>query len=272
MSDDMTRIDLSFPIRSAGPQVKSRRLAPPPLTLDCALFLDIDGTLLEIAATPDSVEVDAAIATQLQTLARVLGGAVALVTGRAIRDADKLFAGPRLPIAGQHGCERRSADGSLHEHAPQPVGIEPLRAALGELAARHQGLMLEDKGATLALHYRLAPRLSAHVHRTVRAHVLQAVAAGGAWSLQRGKGLVEVRPEGIDKGTAIVDYMGEPPFRGRTPVFIGDDVTDELGFAAIEQLGGWAVKVGPGRTRASYRLADVSAVRVWLAGISQESR
>src|SRR5215471_18629709 len=155
-----------------------RRRAPPPLTPDCALFLDIDGTLLEIAPTPDGVRVDSVIAALLPALARRLDGALALITGRAIVDADRLFPDPPLAIAGQHGCERRSADGSVHRLAPRSAGYARLRSELRRLEERHRGLMLEDKGATLAVHYRAAPRLASHVHRTLRAQVARAAAEG----------------------------------------------------------------------------------------------
>jgi trehalose 6-phosphate phosphatase len=239
---------------------------PPPLDTGAALFLDIDGTLLELAPTPALVHVHEDVTERLPALARELDGAVALITGRAIADADGLFPGLSLPMAGQHGTERRSADGTIHRHRlPQP-GIARLRRELARFAARHPGVTLEDKGATLALHYRQAPRLAAHVHRTMRAQVA-AGARGRAWRVQPGKGIVELRPDGRDKGTAIAEFMAEPPFRGRMPVFLGDDRTDEFGFAAVARMGGWSVKVGAGPTRARYRLPDVAAVRRWIAAV-----
>jgi trehalose 6-phosphate phosphatase len=242
-----------------------RRGAPPALSLHCALFLDIDGTLLRLAVAPDRVHVDGDVAALLPALAAKLSGALALVTGRSIASADRLFPDLALPIAGQHGCERRSMDGSLHLHAEGVIGLTRLREGMARLVARHPGLLLEDKGATLALHYGLTPQLAGYVHRAVRAEVALAAAAGATLRLQRGKRIVEVKPDGRDKGTAIVEFMSEKPFHGRRPVFVGDDLTDEFGFAAVEKLGGWAVKVGIGATRAQYRLPDVDAVRVWLA-------
>jgi trehalose 6-phosphate phosphatase len=237
------------------------------LHADCALFLDIDGTLLELASAPDRVHVDAGIARLLPLLAKKLGGAVALVTGRALADADRLFDGLSLPIAGQHGLERRAADGSVHRHRTSPAGIERLRHDLARFAARHEGLHLEDKGTTFALHYRAAPRLASHVHRAMRAHLAAVVAFEPHWKLQPGKGLLEIGPAGRDKGTAILEYLTEPPFAQRVPVFVGDDRTDEYGFTAVASLDGWAVKVGRGRTNAQFRLADVGAVRRWLAAL-----
>ena len=240
-----------------------RRGRPPALDTRCALFLDIDGTLLDLASTPDSVRVDADIRALLPALADRLGGAVALITGRAIADADRLFKGLALPVAGQHGLERRAADGSIHLHEASMRGLERLRRELARFATRHPGLLLEDKGATLALHYRRAPGLAAHVHRTLRT-MLRTTAVSAQWRLQPGKRILEIKPDGRDKGTAMLEYMAEPPFAGRLPVFVGDDLTDEYGFVAATHLGGWAVKVGRGPTRARFRLPDVAAVRAWL--------
>ncbi len=236
------------------------RPPPPPLEADCALFLDIDGTLADLERSPDAVHIDDAIAAALPRVARWLDGALALVTGRAITSADRLFPGLTLPMAGQHGCERRDAAGGIHLHAPARGTQARLRRLLQRLAKRHPQLLLEDKGASLALHYRSAPHLAAHVHRTVR----QSVAQEAGYTVQPGKLLVEVRPEGRDKGTAIDDFMAEDPFAGRVPVFVGDDLTDEHGFAAVERMGGWTVKVGGGRTAARFRLANPAAVRQWL--------
>jgi trehalose 6-phosphate phosphatase len=239
---------------------------PPPLTAGCALFLDIDGTLLELAATPQAVSVDAAIVELLPSLAIALNGAVALITGRSITDVDGLFTGLTLPIAGQHGCERRDANGMLHLHAPARSTLTQLRKLLADFAAAHPGVMLEDKGATLAVHYRLAPDLAGEVHRTVESSVARAAPTG--LTLQPGKQLIEVRPDDRDKGKAIRDFMAERPFLGRRPVFVGDDAGDEHGFAVVQRMrGGIGVKVGPGRTRAKYALNNVADVRRWLSAL-----
>lgn len=241
------------------------RTLPPPLTARDALFLDIDGTLLELAPTPGAVEVDAQIASLLPALHATLGGACALVTGRSLTDVDRLFPGARLPAAGQHGCERRDAAGALHLHAPDRRVLARLCRLFTEFAARHEGLLVEDKGASLALHYRQAPQLASHVHRTISTALAEF--PDSAIRLQPGKRLVEVRPDGRDKGTAISDFLREAPFAGRRPVFVGDDVGDEHGFAVIRRFGGVGVKVGPGPTRAGHRLPDVAAVRTWLAAL-----
>jgi trehalose 6-phosphate phosphatase len=252
-------------VRIAAARRRAQRQGPPPaLDRRAALFLDIDGTLLDLAPVPALVRVDGDIATLLPALARDLGGAVALITGRTIADADALFPTLTLPVAGQHGAERRAADGSTHRHRLPFPGLSRLRRELALFVARHDGVVLEDKGATLALHYRQTPRLASHVHRTLRAHLSMAT-RGRSWRLQAGKGIVEVRPDGRDKGTAITEFMLEAPFRARIPVFVGDDRTDEYGFEAVARMGGWSVKVGPGQTRARFRLIDVAAVRRWLA-------
>jgi len=244
------------------------RPPPPALARDCALFLDIDGTLAELAQTPDAVRVDEAVAQALPRLARELGGALALVTGRAITSADLLFPGLNLAMAGQHGCERRDAAGAIHLHAPRKETYARLCKLFRALAKRHPELLIEDKGAAIALHYRAVPQLASHVHRTLRKSIREAV----GYELQAGKMLLEVRPEGRDKGAAIDDFMAETPFAGRLPVFVGDDLTDEHGFATVERLGGWTIKVGAGRTMARYRLPSVAAVTHWLkAPIADEA-
>ncbi|HVE50294.1 MAG TPA: trehalose-phosphatase [Casimicrobiaceae bacterium] len=256
--------------RRAMRSLRLLRRAPPALASGCAVFLDIDGTLLELAPAPDAVYVDPEIAKLLPNVRRSLGGALALITGRSISDVDRLFPGLRMTVAGQHGCERRDALGTLHLHAPRTETLERLRTLFTDFARKYEGLLVEDKGSTLAIHYRQAPQLAAKVHKTM----IDGVAAtdAKAYRLQPGKQLLELRPDNRDKGTAIRDFMAERPFKGRCPVFIGDDRTDEHGFEVIDQMGGWSVKVGRGRTRARYRLADVSAVRRWLGTHIEEQK
>jgi len=236
-------------------------VSPPAPETDWALFLDIDGTLLTHAETPDAVYVDDALRALLERLQAQNGGALALVSGRAIADVDALFEPLVLPVAGQHGVEWRDAAGNVH-HLPFPE--EHLRQVAQRFAAfkaRHPGIVFEDKGHNLALHYRLAPQLE----REVRTLVEHAVAdLGENFELQAGKMVYELKPGGHDKGTAIEAFLSTAPFEQRTPVFIGDDLTDEYGFATVQRLGGHAVKVGEGESVAEWRLADVEAVRAWL--------
>jgi trehalose 6-phosphate phosphatase len=233
----------------------------PPLAPDWAFFLDVDGTLLEHAERPDEVRVQPPVLRLLEALRRGTGGAVALISGRAIADLDRLFVPLVLPLAGQHGVERRDAAGRLHRHAFPAELLRWAAARIGEFAARHEGLLFEDKGYNLALHFRLAPQLAGAAQSAVRAAAEQ---LGGEFEVQEGRMVVELKPSGRDKGVAIEEFMREAPFAGRTPVFVGDDLTDEYGFGVVNRLGGYAVKVGAGQSAAPFRLADAAAVRAWL--------
>ena len=255
--------------REARKRSARRPAAPPRPRLDWAYFIDLDGTLLEIAEMPSAVNIDASLTDLIARLHGACGGAVALISGRALSDLDGLLRLPRVPMAGQHGLERRDGAGRLWIHAASPAVKYEAKAILAPALARHAGLLLEDKGLTLALHYRRAPHLAAYARRT-----LERLAIGCAEHVmvQTGKCVVELKPAGVDKGTAIVDYMAEPPYRGRRPVFVGDDSTDERGFVAINDLGGISIKVGSGDSCARYRLADVETVRAWLEQAVQEDR
>jgi len=240
----------------------SGQIRPPPDTeIDWAFFLDVDGTLLEIADQPSSVHVDTELLELVAQLHQLSGGAVALVSGRSISDLEALLGTLRLPLAGQHGLERRDAAGRLWIHAAPPGAKCAIKEALAPVLARHPGLLLEDKGLTLALHYRQAPHLAAYAHRLMARLMRE---AGGELELQKGKRVIEIKPAGVDKGTAVAEYLTESPFRGRHPVFIGDDLNDEHGFAEVNRLGGISIKVGSGRSCAAYRLSGVAAVRRWL--------
>ena len=240
----------------------NRRRHPPAPQHDWAYFLDVDGTLIDIADTPDAARVDAASLDLVAGLHGAGGVALALVSGRSLADADRLLSGLQVPLAGQHGLERRDAAGRLHRHAAAPAAMQHVLKRLGPVLARHPALLLENKGLSLALHYRQAPRLAGYLHRLMLRLVAE---AGGGLSLQKGKRVLEVKPGGVDKGTAIEQFLGEPPFLGRRPVFIGDDVTDEHGFAMVNRMRGVSIKVGSGPCCARYRLRDVKAVRDWLA-------
>ena len=240
---------------------KTRPGPPPPPRLDWAYFLDVDGTLIDIADTPDAVHVDDALLALIARLQRASGGAVALVSGRALSFLDHRLGALHLPVAGQHGLERRDASGRVWMHAAPPAARSAIKAALAPVLARHPGLLLEDKGLTLALHYRLAPQLAAYAHRLM---ARLAAAANAGLEVQRGRRVAEIKPAGVDKGAAVAAYLAEPPFARRRPVFIGDDLNDEHGFAEVNRLDGISIKVGKGASCARYRLADVAAVRRWL--------
>lgn len=237
---------------------------PPEMDAARAYFFDVDGTLLEIAATPSGVQVEAELIATIRRLHERTGGAVAFISGRNVADIDALFPGLRLPIAGQHGLERRDASGALHRHVPQGVDWPGLKARIHTAFAGVEGLLLEDKGLSLAVHFRQQPALESQVAETLQRLL---AGAGDAIRLQPGKCVLEVKPAGRDKGTAIAEFMAEPPFSGRRPVFIGDDTTDEYGFRVVNDLGGDSVKVGDGHSAARWRLENVPAVRAWLADI-----
>jgi trehalose 6-phosphate phosphatase len=189
------------------------------------------------------------------------GGALALISGRSLRDLDLLFPRAALPAAGQHGLERRNDRGHVWRLHVSSDSMSLARARLAALASRYRALVVEDKGLSLALHFRAAPQLERLVHDTVRSIVAE---LGDGYVVQTGKLVVELRPVGADKGEAIAAFMSEVPFRGRVPVFIGDDATDEHGFAVVNAMGGHSLKVGDGATIARWRVPDVQAVERWL--------
>lgn len=226
-----------------------------------ALFLDVDGTLLSIADHPDAVHVPAQLLSLLEQLKNRLNSAIALISGRAISDLDGLFAPLKLPSAGVHGLERRGADGAVHQAAGSEL-LDPLRAPLADYVEAREGLLLEDKRQSLALHYRNAPAYEAEL----KAFLGELVGASPSpLELKRGKMVIEVKPAGANKGTAIEAFMEEPPFAGRVPVFIGDDVTDEDGFRSVNRMGGLSIRVGVDESSAAaYSLPDEDAVVAWL--------
>lgn len=235
--------------------------APPSPRPDWAYFVDLDGTLLDIAPTPSDVRLDEEVQTLLTELSAFAGGALALISGRSISDIGALISEPCLPIAGQHGLERRDAMGRITVHEVQSNGLERAAGLLEREVGRHSGLLLEQKGLSLAVHYRAAPELADHVHALMGELCAE---LGSGYVLQEGKRVMELKPAGKDKGVAVQEFMREPPFRGRTPVFLGDDATDEYAFAAVNDANGISIKVGPGKTGARFRLRDVRAVRRWL--------
>ena len=228
---------------------------------DWALFLDVDGTLLEIATIPAAVRVPERAIDVLRALKTRLGGAMALVSGRRIADLDALFAPLTLPIAGVHGAERRDAAGN-RTTPERGARLAPARRVLAAWQVAHAGTLLEDKGAALALHYRAAPEWESAARRVV----IEALAAVGPdFHLQEGKKVLELKAYSTGKGVAIETFMNEPPFKGRIPVFLGDDMTDEDGFETVNRLGGHSIAVGVDRpTRARFRFRDEREVLNWL--------
>jgi len=233
----------------------------PPFSRNWAFFLDLDGTLLEIEDTPDAVGIGPDEKRLLERLVAGAGGAVAVISGRALARIDQILAPLVLPAAGQHGAERRDAKGLRHRHRFPANVLRPVAVGIRSFAAQHQGLVFEDKGASVALHYRKAPQLA----RAAQAAVRDAAGPlGEAVEVQDGKMVVELKPAGCDKGKAIAQFMQEAPFAGREPVFIGDDVTDEYGFRVVNAMGGHTVKVGEGPSAARWRLENPASTRAWL--------
>jgi trehalose 6-phosphate phosphatase len=238
-------------------------VVPLPTTAWC-LFLDVDGTLLELADHPGAVFVDSALKDLLIRLRSAASGALALVSGRTLTDLDRLFDGLALPLAGLHGCERRDANGELHV---APVAIEQLaevRAGLTRLVARHEGLFLEDKGAGLALHFLKARQLEHELRAEV---ALLAAPLVPKFALLDGHAVIEIKPAAHTKDSAVTAFMEEDPFRGRRPIFIGDDQTDYGGFAAVRRFDGLPIAVGP-RVQSEWWLPGPAAVRQWLGELA----
>ncbi len=231
----------------------------PLLTTAHALFLDFDGTLTELAPRPDAVRVASGLIPTLASLHDHLGGALAIVTGRPESDIDHFLAPLRLPLASEHGAQYRLTD--VSRPSIEPPDLAPVLQAVQSLTALYPMLLVERKQASVALHYRQAPQLEALCYATLaRAiHYVEGV------ELLHGKCVFEVKPRGAHKGQAIVDFMSVAPFAGRTPVFVGDDVTDEAGFAAVQAAGGWGIKVGEGQTTARHRCMSPAALRGWLS-------
>jgi len=236
---------------------------PPPLGSlreqgPVALFLDFDGTLVDLADTPDGIVVPAKLTARLVQLADRLGGALALISGRAVIDLERHCGPLEIARAGSHGIDRRLADGSALGLAPEPM---PTSAAdrLRRFAIE-QGLRLETKPHGSALHYRDNPAAE-----TAGRDFAQSLAAEHGLVVKYGKFVIELVRPGADKGGAVRAFMQEGPFAGCVPIFVGDDVTDEDGMAAATALGGFGILVGEERpTAARYLLADPQAVHEWL--------
>lgn len=238
---------------------------PPPPEPDWALFLDVDGTLLDIAETPDGVRVRSETVPLLARLRGVLDGAVALVSGRSLECLDEMFTPLRLPAAGLHGVERRRADGTVTRGAAFRDGLNGARRTLREFGESCPGSIIEDKGSAIAVHYRLAPECEAEARRVVYALLAD---LGEDYRVQEGKMVVELKPGSAGKDTAVAAFLREPPFLSRRPVFVGDDLTDEDGFAEVNRRGGLSIRVGDHDTsEALYRLSSVSQVHRWLAEV-----
>lgn len=246
--------------------VSSPFLPPPPhhLLQGAALFLDFDGTLVELAPTPDAVRVHDRLINLLSLLSERLQGRLAIISGRPVAGIRE-FLPLRLAAVGSHGMEFGAADGAI-EVPDRPAALDDTLAAMTELSERTPGTLVEDKPLGAVLHYRLAPDAEAACME-----LATALANEHGLHVERGKMMVEVRAPGGDKGRAIERLMREPELRDARPIFMGDDFTDEPGFAAAARLGGAGVLVGPPRsTEATYHLEGVAQTLAWLETAAAE--
>ncbi len=227
-------------------------------------LLDIDGTLLDFAPTPAGVLVSARLQASLAKLWMKTGGAVALVSGRALADIDGIFAPLELPAIGGHGAEIRPRikDGLLPGHSP----LLDERIRRGVVALAEKGVLVEDKGYSMAVHYRLAPELKEKVERRVKA--LLSGPEERRYELLRGKCVIEIKPKTYNKGSAVLELLDHAPFKGRRPVFIGDDVTDEAVFEILPEVDGIGFSVGALMEGAVGVFGKPQDVRDWIARVA----
>ncbi|MCW5695144.1 MAG: trehalose-phosphatase [Bauldia sp.] len=232
-----------------------------------AFFIDIDGTLIDIAPTPEAVFVPPWLPAALERLTERLGGALALVSGRAIAGIDDLLAPARLAAAGLHGDELRFP-GEAVETQPAPPALARLRPRLAALVAGWPGAFFEDKGSAIAVHYRGNPEAGPAIIAAIDGMIAD---FASELSAQPGKMVVEIKPARAGKDKAVRALMARPPFLGRRPLVLGDDFTDETMFRAANDLGGVAIRVGHGDrpTEAAYHLPDPQAVREWIAELAE---
>ena len=231
-----------------------------------ALFLDIDGTLVDLAETPNSIVVPSSLPHDLDALSKKLGGALALVTGRAISFVDPLFYPFHFPVAGLHGAERRDASGHIQRIVVTPA-FEAMKRRIAEEASQWPGVLVEDKGAAVAAHYRLAPECQPLVEAMMDRYFVE---AGSDFALQRGKMVVEIRPARAGKGDAVTAFLNEAPFKGRRAFAAGDDFTDEAMFRTVNDLGGQSLFIGLDsvETQAHVRVPSPAVLRRMLAKLA----
>lgn len=243
---------------------------PPPASISFdrdALFLDFDGTLAGIAPAPDQVAFTPEARVVVETLVQCFSGAVAIVTGRQVSEIDHHLAPLKLPVSALYGLVHRASDGAISDLRPPGTLVAHASGVLKHFVERHPGLLLELKGQTIALHYRARPELASACHAAAKA----ALKDQQGLKIMDGKMVVEIVPAEADKGRAVLTFLDEPPFFGRRPVYIGDDVSDEAAFAVAAELGGVTIKIGPGRTAARHRAANNADVLAWLRAVSANS-
>jgi trehalose 6-phosphate phosphatase len=245
------------PLASIG----ARHMLPPIVDLEqYCIFLDFDGTLVEIEDRPDDVRIEAATLQLIEKLRDKVGRALALVTGRDIHVIDRLLYPLVLPVAGVHGLQRRDASGRLHSPVIDQSIVESIAAQVEAAFLSEPGVVIERKTGAVAIHFRLRPDFEKQCHALARKitrdrpdlHMIQ------------GKMVCEIRLHGNDKGGVIATFLEERPFKGKKPIFVGDDATDEPGFVAVNARDGVSIKIGEDPTSAKYRAANISELRDWF--------
>ncbi len=233
-----------------------------------ALFLDLDGVLAAIEKTPEAVGPDARRNAVLARLAEAAEGRVAVLSGRTVADVDRILERAIPTVAGVHGLERRDAEGAT-DFLPADTAMPSVLKTLNEFAAERDGVLIEDKGPAIALHYRLAPTAE-----QASMDLARSLADDNGLVLQPGQCVIEIKTPGADKGVALTEIMARAPFAGATPVMLGDDLTDEFAFRAAQKLGGAGIFVGPSEhltrpTDAQYALSGPQAVLDWLNSLTE---
>lgn len=254
-----------FNVDIAGPDLELAQGLPDLDLRQYAILLDIDGTILDLAPSPQQVQVPANLRQTLERLRELTGGALALVSGRTLANIDLIFAPLKLAAIGGHGAEWRAAPGAQASSRTQPLDAE-LKRKLAAVCDLGPGVIVEDKGYSFALHYRQAPDQAEAVRAAVAA--ICAEAKAGTIEVLLGKSVVEIKAAGISKANAVRDLMAVAPFAKRKPVFIGDDITDEPVFAVVTQFGGLGFSVGHVDAAVNGRFATPQSVRRWLAQLA----
>ncbi len=251
-------------IRKPLASIGARHMLPSIVDLgQYCIFLDFDGTLVEIEDRPDDVRIDAATLQFIEKLRDKVGKALALVSGRDIRVIDRLLYPLVLPVAGVHGLQRRDAAGRLHSPVIDQGVVESIAARVESAFLSEPGVVIERKTGAVAIHFRLRPDFEKKCHALAR----KIVHDRPDLHMIKGKMVCEIRLQGHDKGGVIATFLEERPFKGRKPIFAGDDVTDEPGFVAVNARGGVSIKIGEDRTAAIYRAANILELRNWLEGL-----
>ena len=231
-----------------------------------ALFLDFDGTLADIASHPERASINPISLNNLARIHDKLEGALAIVTGRDIATLDRFLAPHVFPVSGVHGFEQRSADGAIRTLQADGIALARVEKTLALFVESHDGLLLERKPGSVAVHYRQRPDLA----ESSRLVVESAIGEGRELRALHGKMVIEIKAHEGNKGSAITAFLKAAPFRFRKPVFIGDDVTDEAGFEVVNARHGFSIKVGEGETRAAYHLKDALEVGAWLGALADK--